>query len=323
MEAHKMAASAGQRFTGQVALITGSGGGIGREHARLFAQQGAKVVINDIGFRAGADAEAVAKEINDNGGVAVANTISATWDHADELVAAALDAFGRVDILINNATFTRFDDLWNYPEENWDSTFDVNLKGYFAMIRAVTPHMAERGSGAIVNTSSNSGMGHASHAPYAAAKEGVVGLTRSVAQELGRFGVRCNAIRPLAAGQSARDYEARTAKWAEMIKHTFPPRIYAIQQRTLRQPELWPPSKIAPLVVWLCSDAASGVNGCTFETHGDTVSLLSEPEPLRSMHQEGGWDLDALDTLAPSYLVQDLTNRFKLDDHPSLQKFVR
>jgi len=318
-----MSDSTGKRFEGRVALITGSGGGIGRAHAKLFAQHGAKVVVNDIGFRAGADAEAVAKEIIEDGGVAVANTTSATWAGAEQLVAEAIGAFGRVDILINNATFTRFDDLWNYPEDNWDSTFDVNLKGYFAVIRAVTPHMAERGSGAIVNTSSNSGMGHPTHGPYAAAKEGVVGLTRTVARELGRFGIRCNAIRPIAAGQSARDYESRTAKWTELLRNTFPARIYSVQRRMLNDPGSYPPSKIAPLVVWLCSDAASEVNGCTFETHGDTVSLLSEPEPMRSMHREGGWDLDALDALAPSYLTQGLENAFRLDDHPELRKFVR
>ena len=201
-----------QRFAGRVALITGSGGGIGREHARLFARHGAKVVVNDVGFRAGADAEAVAKEINSDGGVAVANTTSATWDSADRLVAEAIQAFGEVDILINNATFTRFDDLWNYPEENWDAT--------------------------------------------------------------------------------------------------------------LHDVDLYPPRKISPLVAWLCSDAAGEVNGCAFETHGDTVSLLSEPEPLRSMHREGGWDLDALDALAPSYLEPALTNDFRLDDHPELKKSV-
>ena len=311
-----------KRFEGRVALITGAGGGIGREHALLFAQQGAKVVVNDIGFRAGADAEAVAKEINENGGVAVANSDSATWDGAEDLVAHAFEALGRVDILINNATFTRCDDLWNYPEDNWDSTFDVNLKGYFAMIRAVTPHMAERGSGVIVNTSSNSGMGHPTHAPYAAAKEGVVGLTRTVARELGRFGIRCNAIRPIAFGQSAREYEARTAKWAELIKYTFPTRIYAIQRRMINESDLLAPSKIPPLVAWLCSDAAREVNGRTFETHGDTVSLLSEPEPIRSMNQEGGWDLDKLDAVAPIYLVEGLADEFRLDDHPELKKFV-
>ena len=164
-----------KRLDGKVALITGSGGGIGREHAKLLALEGAKVVVNDIGARDGADADTVVKEIVEAGGEAVANGDSATWSSADELVAHAIEAFGRVDILINNATFARFDDVWNYSEEWWDNTIEVNLKGYFATIRALTPHMAERGSGVIVNTSSNSGFGHPSHAPYAAAKEGVVG----------------------------------------------------------------------------------------------------------------------------------------------------
>jgi 3-oxoacyl-[acyl-carrier protein] reductase len=312
-----------KRLDGKVALITGSGGGIGREHAKLFAREGAKVIVNDIGFRAGSDADAVVQEIVEAGGEAVANGDSATWSGADELVAHAIEAFGRVDVLINNATWTRFEDMWNYPEEWWDNTIDVNLKGYFAMIRALTPHMAERGSGAIVNTSSNSGFGHPTHAAYAASKEGVVGLTRTVARELGRFGIRCNAIRPIAGGQSASDYEERTKKWAGLLANTFPPRIWAVQRRMINDPDALPPRKISPLVVWLCTEAASGVNGHTFETHGDVVSLLSEPEPLRSMHQAGGWTLDALDALAPTYLTADLHNDFRLDEHPELQKFTR
>jgi len=312
-----------KRLDGKVALITGSGGGIGREHAKLLALQGAKVVVNDIGARDGADADTVVKEIVEAGGEAVANGDSATWSSADDLVAHAIEAFGRIDILINNATFARSDDVWNYSEEWWDSTIEVNLKGYFATIRALTPHMAERGSGVIVNTSSNSGFGHPSHAPYAAAKEGVVGLTRTVARELGRFGIRCNAIRPIAGGASAADYEERTKKWAELLAHTFPSRIWAVNRRMATVPDALPARKVSPLVVWLCTDAASGVNGRTFETHGDVVTLLSEPEPLRSMHQDGGWTLDALDALAPMYLTADLHNDFLLEDHPELQKFVR
>ena len=131
--------AAGGRLDGKVAIVTGAGGGIGREHARLFASEGAKVLVNDLGSRTGANASSVVDEIVAAGGEAVANTTSATWDGAADIVQAALDAFGRVDILVNNATAGRNNDLWRFTEKDWDLTFDVNLKGYFAMIRSVAP----------------------------------------------------------------------------------------------------------------------------------------------------------------------------------------
>jgi NAD(P)-dependent dehydrogenase (short-subunit alcohol dehydrogenase family) len=311
------------RLAGRVAIVTGAGGGIGREHARLLAKEGASVVVNDIGLRRGADAEAVVKEITDAGGTAVPNTTSATWDGAADIIDAAIAEFGRIDIVINNATAGRNNDLWRFTEEDWDLTFDVNLKGYFAMIRSAAPHLCRQGSGAIVNTSSGSGFGHPSHVAYSAAKEGVVGLTRTVARELGRFGVRCNAIRPLAAGESTKDYAVKTAKWTRLMELTMGPNPGRPRQQTNFDPALIPASKIAPMVVWLCTDAASNVNGRTFHVTGDTVSLLSEPEPDRVIHHDGGWTLDALDAVAPSHLVTELTNPFTLDDFPELKVFEK
>lgn len=308
------------RLDGQVAIVTGAGGGIGREHALLLAREGAKVLVNDIGLRRGADAAAVVDEITAAGGTAAANTTSATWDGAAEIVASALDAFGRVDILINNATAGSVEDLWRFPEDSWDLAHDVNLKGYFALIRAVTPHLCRQGSGSIVNTSSGSGFGHPSNIAYAAAKEGVVGLTRTVARELGRFGVRCNAIRPFAAGASTSDYAVRTARWARLMALTMGPEPgkESIPDFDQRQ---FPPRKIAPLVVWLCTDAARDVNGRTFQVGGDTVALLSEPAPEQVLQVPGGVTLDDLDTRAGAELVKGLTNPFTLDGFPELKVF--
>jgi 3-oxoacyl-[acyl-carrier protein] reductase len=309
------------RLKDRVAIVTGAGGGIGRQHALLLARHGAKVVVNDIGLRSGADAKSVANEIRAAGGDALASHDSATWEGAQYLVDAAVEVYGRVDILINNATYTRLGDLADYAESDWDSTLDVNLKGYFAMIRYVAPYMCKQGSGVIVNTSSASGYGHPSHAAYAAAKEGVVGLTRTVAREFGRFGVRCNAIRPLAAGQSAADFAARTAKWADLVALTMSPRVFALQQKLLADPGLMPTDKIAPFVVWLCTDAARNVNGHTFEVHGDTISRVTEPALDRTVVRDGGWDLDSLDAIAPVNLVDGLVNQFALEDHPELRTF--
>lgn len=310
----------GGRLDGAVAIVTGSGGGIGREHALLLAAEGARVVVNDIGLRTGADADAVVEEIRSRGGTATASTHSATWEAATEIVAAAIDAYGRVDILVNNATAGATNDLWRFTEDQWDRTLDVNLKGYFAMIRAVAPNLCRQGSGAIVNTSSGSGFGHPAMVAYSTAKEGVIGLTRTVARELGRFGVRCNAIRPFATGASTAEYSETVSRWMRLMNLTMGA-TPGVETAPRFDAERFPPAKIAPLVVWLCTAAAAHVNGRTFHVSGDAVSLLSEPEPVRTIHQEGGWDLDALDAVAPDTLIRGLENPYTLDAFPELQVF--
>ncbi len=303
------------RFDGRVAIVTGAGRGIGREHALLFASEGARVVVNDVGARPGSDAAAVVEAIRSEGGEALASIASATWDQADAIVAEVIDTFGRVDVLVNNATVMRNQDLWQYDEADWDRTHAVNLKGYMAMIRAVTPHMARRRSGAIVNTASGSGFGHPSHVAYAAAKEGVVGLTRTAAMELGRFGIRCNAVRPLAAGPGVEEYHEQTKPWRRLMDLTMG------SSTKVLDPDEIHPRRVAPFVAWLCSDAAVDVNGRTFFVSGDRVSLLTEPKPKATITWPGGWTLDLLDTVAPEQLVAGLTNRYTLDDHPDMQQF--
>jgi NAD(P)-dependent dehydrogenase (short-subunit alcohol dehydrogenase family) len=303
------------RLDGRVAIVTGGGGGIGREHALLLGREGASVVVDDIGSRTGADAAAVVEAIRAAGGEATPTTASATWDGAADIVATTLDSYGRVDILVNNATAGRNDDLWHYSEAEWDLTMDVNLKGYYALMRETIPHMARQGGGAIVNTSSASGFGHPSHGAYASAKEGLIGLTRTAAMEVGRFGIRCNAIRPLAITRQVREYNEHSARWRPLMDATM-------GRPSEQQPaDVIAPSKIAPLVVWLCTDSAEGVNGRTFLVFGDRISLLSEPRPKATIEQPGGWTLDDLDRVAPEELVAGSTNRWTLDGHPELQEF--
>ena len=309
------------RLDGKVAIVTGAGGGIGREHALLLASEGARVVVNDTGLRTGADAAGVVKEIEAAGGTASANTTSATWDGAADIVEAAVDTYGHLDILINNATAGAINDLWKFTEEQWDRTVGVNLKGYFAMIRAAAPHLSQQGSGVIVNTSSGSGFGHPAMIAYATAKEGVVGLTRTVAKELGRFGVRCNAIRPFATGVSTAEYAKNTAgTWTRVMTLTMGAEP-GVESQPNFDPAQFPSSKIAPFVVWLCTDAAANVNGRTFHVSGDDVGLLSEPTPELLIHQDGGWDLDGLDVAAPASLTGGLTNPYTLDAFPELKVF--
>jgi NAD(P)-dependent dehydrogenase (short-subunit alcohol dehydrogenase family) len=310
------------RLDGKVAIVTGAGGGIGRAHALALAAEGAAVLVNDLGTRSGADAASVVAEIEAAGGRAAANSASATWDFAPGIVEQALDAFGRIDILINNATAGgRPANLWDVTEQEWDLAFDVNLKGYFAMIRAATPHFAGQRSGVIVNTSSGAGFGFPASTAYSAAKEGLIGLTRTVAREIGRFGIRCNAIRPLALGVSSAQHGAATAKWMKLIMLTTSPPGGRNMAYDVATPETHPPAKIAPMVVWLCTDAAKRVNGRTFHVRGDTVALLNEPAPDRIATRDGGWTLDALDVEAPAGLVEGLNNDFLLHEHPDLQVF--
>jgi 3-oxoacyl-[acyl-carrier protein] reductase len=350
-----------KRLAGKVAIVTGAGGGIGREHALLLAEQGAKVVVNDLGVGKTGDSEMasasrVADEIIALGGEAVPSAESvATTAGSEAIVAAGLDAFGQVDILVNNATLLHANDIWRLTEDQWDAVLDVNLKGYFLMARAVSPTMCERGEGVIINTSSGSGFGHPSMAPYASAKEGVVGLTRTIARELGRFGVRSNAIRPQAFSYLAfHTYSEIAADWAELNRlvmssqggdvplmgsdgSTVQDRATAAgfhgtdtstrQEGVSNTPiamsaESYAPWKVSPLVVWLCTDAARSVNGRTFDVGGDSVARYSEPHIERSLVHEGGWTLDALDK-AGDELIGDLSNVFTLEDYPYLRKFVR
>ncbi len=303
------------RLEGKVAIVTGARRGIGAEHALLLASEGASVVVNDIGGSDADDAASVVAQIESHGGTAVASTTSATWDGAQEIVASALDTFGRVDVLVNNATFGRNNDLWRYSEADWDHTVDVNLKGYFAMVAAVVEPMARQGGGSIVNTSSGSGFGHPSYAAYSAAKEGLIGLTRSAAMELGRFGIRCNAIRPAATSEQFHEYQVFAAPWKPLMDATMG------TGAARSDPDEIAPRKVAPFVVWLCTDAAIDVNGCSFRVAGDRISLLSLPMPTATIEQAGGWTLDGLDSTAPTDLLKGVTNAYTLDAHPDLQVF--
>ena len=309
-----------KRLAGKVAIITGSGAGIGRAEALLFAAQGARVVVNDIALRDGThSAQLVVEQIRAAGGEAVANTDNvADFPGAARVVQAALDAFGGLDIVVNNAGITNFIPVHELSESDWDRMMAVHLKGSFGTIRYASPIMCKQRSGVIINTGSESGLGRVFGANYCAAKEGIVGLTRAVAKELGRFNVRCNAIRPRAATNIAEGISLKR----------FLPVIRALGRYWVgtRAPvasalDVYKPEAVAPLVVWLCTDAAANVNGRDFYVAGNEVGLFPELEPERLLYRDGGWDLDALDGPAREHLVGDLVNRYLLEAYPELQKF--
>ncbi len=302
-----------KRLLGKVAIVTGAGRGIGRAEAMLLAREGAKVVVNDIGGSVqgeGVDksvADAVVKEIRAAGGEAAANYDSvALMEGGGRIVKTALDAFGRLDILINNAGNARPRVIYNLTEEDWDSVIAVHLKGHFTTIRYAAPIFREQRSGVIVNTGSESGLGHLGQSNYSAAKEGIIGLTRTVARDLGRFNVRCNAIRPRAATRLAtEDVMQAMFKTQELLGG--PAMGHATIDRTFLENR---PEQVAALAVWLCTDAAANVNGRDFQVDGDKVGLYAEPAVIRGLYRDGGWDLDSLDKVATQDLIGDLRNEF-------------
>ncbi|GAA3445020.1 SDR family oxidoreductase [Planomonospora venezuelensis] len=254
---------------GRVVIVTGAGRGIGREHALEFARQGAKVVVNDLGTgpdgsgRSGGPALDVVGEIQALGGQAVANSDDiADWDGAARLVKMALSAFGRLDVLVNNAGFVRDRMLVSMTEHEWDEVIRVHLKGHFLPLRHAAAHWRERSkAGApvdarVINTSSGAGLlGSVGQGNYAAAKAGIAGLTLVAAAELGRYGVTVNAIAPA----------ARTRMTEEVFA------------QTMARPEsgfdAMDPANVAPLVAWLGSAESAHVTGRVFEVEGGVISL--------------------------------------------------
>jgi NAD(P)-dependent dehydrogenase (short-subunit alcohol dehydrogenase family) len=271
---------------GKVAVVTGSGGGIGKAMALLMAAHGAKLVVNDIGAALdgsghdGGPAAATVREIKGKGGEAVANTDSvADPKGAERLIQTALDAFGRVDAVVNNAGILRDRIFHRMSLDEWRAVIDVHLNGSFHVSKAVANHFKEQGSGAFVHFTSTSGLvGNLGQANYSAAKMGIVGLSKSIALDMARFGVRSNAIAPFA--------------WSRMIgsipvdSEEQKARVAKLQQMT--------PDKIAPLVVYLCSDAAKEVTGQIFSVRNNEIFLMSQPRPVRSVQSGGGWTPEAI-----------------------------
>ncbi len=239
-------------LTGQVAIITGAGGGLGRAYARLFASEGAAIVVNDLGGdRHGSGsgssmADSVVAEIRDQGGQAVASHDSVV-DGAPGILATALEAFGQVDILVNNAGILRDKSLLKMTDEMWAPVLDVHLTGTFRCLQTIGRHLKEAGRGGrILNTSSVSGLiGNFGQANYAAAKAGIAGLTRVAAVELARSGIAVNAIAPIAKTRMTED-----------LPHVS---------------ESLAPERIAPVALWLCSSLAEGITGRIFGAHGTHV----------------------------------------------------
>lgn len=290
-----------ERFAGKVAIVTGAGRGIGRDTALLLAREGAKVVVNDLGGGpngAGNNtsvAQAVVDEIIAAGGEAVAETSSVDcMAGGNAVVEAALDAFGRIDILVNNAGIIRPTRIDQMSEEDFDLVLAVNLKGYFATVRHAAPHLMERG-GSIVNLSSPSGIGHYGMGNYSAAKEGVVGFSRTVARDLGEFGVRSNVVRPITANSNMATPENLASLSYAVDALGIPPLANAWMEGGGDPFAADPHSAhAAAAITWLCTEGAYPINGRELFIAGCHIAFYQEPELIRSRFHKAGWDLDSL-----------------------------
>lgn len=268
-------------LAGKVMVVTGAGGGIGRDIALAMAQAGARVVVNDIGASVSGEgndagpAQKVVDEIRALGGEAAANTDSVSDVRgAGRIVATALDSFGRIDGVVNNAGILRDRFFHKMSDEEWDAVIKVHLYGSYYVSRAAATHFKEQNSGVFVHMTSTSGLiGNFGQANYAAAKLGLAALSKSIALDMQKFNVRSNCIAPFA--------------WSRMIG-SIPTETDAEKARVERIKQMTP-AKIAPLAVALSSDAAADTNGQIFAVRNNEIFLISQPRPVRSVHRSEGW----------------------------------
>jgi len=294
----------GDRLKDKVAIVTGAGRGIGRGEALALASEGAKVVVNDLGGTSdgtggsASPADEVVAEIKKAGGEAVANYDSVTTIQGGEnIVKTAVDTFGKLDILVNNAGILRDKMVFNMTEEEWDLVIKVHLYGHFFTTKHACVLFRQQRSGRIINTSSIAGLGGTfGQANYGAAKEGIVGLTRQVSRDMGRYGVTCNAIRPNAGTRLTLSDELKQA-WER-----------AGMGAAIERMEQMKPEDVAPLVVWLASDDSANINGRVFFIETGRVALYSEPVEEKALVKVGPWTIDELFNCMPTTLAAGVVN---------------
>jgi NAD(P)-dependent dehydrogenase (short-subunit alcohol dehydrogenase family) len=285
---------------GKVAVVTGAGRGVGRGIALELARAGAAVVVNDLGSSLSGNATdespaaTVVREIETLGGQAIEDRHDVA-DHAAAaaIVEAARSRFGRIDIIVNNAGNLRDTIFHRMTEEDFDAVLAVHLKGSFNVSRAAAPHFKQQGSGAFVHMTSTSGLiGNFGQANYCAAKLGIVGLSKAIALDMQKFGVRSNAVAPFA--------------WTRMVGSI--PEDTPEQKRRVEGLKKLIPERIAPFVVALCSDAAAHVSGQIFGVRNNEIYLFSQPRPLRTAHTSDGW--------TPETVVERVLPMFANDFYP-------
>ena len=285
---------------GKVVVVTGSGRGIGRDMALQMAAEGAAVVVNDLGVSVDGSesgetpAAEVVREIESRGGRAVASYESVSdWVAAGRIVQCAMDTFGRIDVVVNNAGILRDRFFFNMSVDEWRAVIDVHLHGSFFVSRAAAPYFKSQSSGAYVHMTSTSGLiGNMGQANYAAAKLGIAALSKSIALDMRRYNVRSNCISPFA--------------WSRMIGSI--PTETPQQQARVEKLKKMEAGKIAPMAVFLASDAAKEVSGQIFAVRANEIFLMSQPRPIRSVHRSEGW--------TPQTIAEQALPAFKSSFYP-------
>ncbi len=273
---------------GKVVVVTGAGGGVGKAVALLAAHEGAKVVVNDLGVSlngekdAQSPAAAVVAEIVAAGGEAIVNEASvAEWESARGIVEQAVSTFGRIDAVVNSAGILRDAIFHKLDPADFESVMRVHLFGAYHTSRAAASYFRDQGSGALVHMTSTAGLiGSIGQANYAAAKMGIVGLSRSISLDMARFGVRSNCIAPHAFSRMIESVPGLSPEQQE---------AYLEKRRQTTRPE-----QIAPLAVTLCSEAAKEITGQIFGARGNEVYLYNQPRPIRTLHRGEGWTPETL-----------------------------
>ncbi len=292
-------------LSGKVVIVTGAGGGVGEGIAKLAAAEGARVVVNDLGGDTNGEgssmaaAQRVVNEIEEMGGQAAPSYHSiASWDGAHAIIKDAIDNFGRIDAVVNNAGVLRDSIFHKMTKEDWEIVRSVNLDGYFYVSRAAANYFKEQGSGAFVHMTSTSGLiGNLAQANYSAAKLGVAGLSKSIALDMQRFGVRSNCIAPFA--------------FTRMVGTI--PASNEVNRRRLETAKRMTPDKIAPLAVALISDQAADVSGQIFGSRMNELVLFTQNRPVRTAHSGDGWTPEevlsrALPALRPNFYPLEISS---------------
>ncbi|PKB67329.1 MAG: hypothetical protein BZY82_03470 [SAR202 cluster bacterium Io17-Chloro-G3] len=314
----------GNRFEGKVAVITGGGRGIGRAVAHLLAEEMASLVINDLGCEAdgtgyrNATADSVVEEVKQAGGKAVSSYDDvSTMEGGEAVIQKAVDTYGRIDVLVNSVGVRRDAMISQMNPEDWHVVMRNSLKSAFTTTKNACILMRQQRSGRIVNLTSDAGLGAIGMANYSAAMEGIIGMTRTVARDMGRYGVNCNAVSPV----------AKTRLFPGAAENH---RVFGLDEPSSRRAglgippplEAWEgpgspndPENVAPIVVYLCSDQSPNANGYVFGVRGGSIYVYSNPAPERSIFKAGIFTMDELDELVPQFISYDLPCAWSLQDH--------
>ena len=300
----------GEKLKGKNAVVTGGAGGIGREVCLALAAEGANILANDIGAArdgSGAGGEPVDKvveEIKERGVKGIANYDSVVdFAAAEQLIKACVDEFGRIDILVNCHGNLRDRMIWNMTEDEWDSVMYVHLKGTFNTCRHACVLMREQRSGRIINVTSDAWRGTMGHVNYGAVKGGIVSLTRSIAREMGRYGVTANCFAPVAATRMTLNDEVIQGTW-KRVEAGVMTKEQAEQVLNMPGPEFIP-----PIIVYLATDEAANINGQVFHAEKGRIAIYSEPIEVRAIYkEEGNFTMEELIDAVPKTLLQGYIN---------------